>query len=86
MNNTALLRARERHQRKTRLGERDLNALWGNAVDVIKQLLETTKSRTNLYQRLEHFSPRQSGVYLLDKEGQNLGHGIMSSDSLTAYR
>ncbi|MEZ8709345.1 FGGY family carbohydrate kinase, partial [Vibrio alginolyticus] len=23
--------------------ERDLNALWGNAVDVIKQLLETTK-------------------------------------------
>lgn len=60
--------------------ERDLNALWGNAVDVIKQLLETTKVEPTSIKGLS-ISAQGKGVYLLDKEGQNLGHGIMSSDS-----
>ena len=60
--------------------ERDLDALWGNAVDVIKQLLETTKVDPLNIKGLS-ISAQGKGVYLLDKKGQNLGHSIMSSDS-----
>ncbi|WP_186171827.1 FGGY-family carbohydrate kinase [Vibrio chagasii] len=60
--------------------ERDLDALWGNAVDVIKQLLETTKVDPLNIKGLS-ISAQGKGVYLLDKKGKNLGHGIMSSDS-----
>lgn len=60
--------------------ERDLDALWGNAVAVIKQLLETTKVEPTAIKGLS-ISAQGKGVYLLDKQGKNLGHGIMSSDS-----
>ncbi|NOH99621.1 carbohydrate kinase [Vibrio kanaloae] len=60
--------------------ERDLDALWGNAVDVVKQLLNATKIDPLDIKGLS-ISAQGKGVYLLDKKGQNLGHGIMSSDS-----
>ncbi|CAH6844995.1 L-xylulose kinase [Vibrio chagasii] len=60
--------------------ERDLDALWGNAVAVIKQLLETTQVEPTDIKGLS-ISAQGKGVYLLDKQGKNLGHGIMSSDS-----
>ena len=60
--------------------ERDLDALWGNAVAVIKQLLETTQVDPTAIKGLS-ISAQGKGVYLLDKQGKNLGHGIMSSDS-----
>ena len=60
--------------------ERDLDALWGNAVAVIKQLLETTLVEPTAIKGLS-ISAQGKGVYLLDKQGKNLGHGIMSSDS-----
>ncbi|CAH7072006.1 L-xylulose kinase [Vibrio chagasii] len=60
--------------------ERDLDALWGNAVAVIKQLLETTQVEPTAIKGLS-ISAQGKGVYLLDKHGKNLGHGIMSSDS-----
>ncbi len=60
--------------------ERDLDALWGNAVTVIKQLLETTQVEPTAIKGLS-ISAQGKGVYLLDKQGKNLGHGIMSSDS-----
>lgn len=60
--------------------ERDLNALWQNAVDVIQQLLATTDVDPNRIEGLS-ISAQGKGVYLLDKQGENLGYGIMSSDS-----
>ena len=60
--------------------ERDLDALWGNAVAVIKQLLETTQVEPTAIKGLS-ISAQGKGVYLLNKQGKNLGHGIMSSDS-----
>ncbi|HCZ9268869.1 TPA: carbohydrate kinase [Vibrio alginolyticus] len=60
--------------------ERDLDALWGNAVAVIKQLLETTQVEPTAIKGLS-ISAQGKGIYLLDKQGKNLGHGIMSSDS-----
>ena len=60
--------------------ERDLDALWGNAIAVIKQLLETTQVEPTAIKGLS-ISAQGKGVYLLDKQGKNLGHGIMSSDS-----
>ncbi|NNN43976.1 MULTISPECIES: FGGY-family carbohydrate kinase [unclassified Vibrio] len=60
--------------------ERDLDALWNNAVDVIRQLLITTKVDPNCIKGLS-ISAQGKGVYLLDKQGENLGYGIMSSDA-----
>jgi L-xylulokinase len=60
--------------------ERDLDALWKNAVSVIKTLLETTQVATSAIKGIS-ISAQGKGVYLLDKQGENLGHGIMSSDS-----
>ncbi|OIN23421.1 FGGY-family carbohydrate kinase [Vibrio barjaei] len=60
--------------------ERDLDALWQNAVDVIRQLLATTEVDPSLIKGLS-ISAQGKGVYLLDKQGENLGYGIMSSDS-----
>ncbi len=60
--------------------ERDLDALWQNAVDVILQLLATTDVDPNRIKGLS-ISAQGKGVYLLDKQGENLGYGIMSSDS-----
>ncbi|MCL9776551.1 FGGY-family carbohydrate kinase [Vibrio methylphosphonaticus] len=60
--------------------ERDLDALWGNAVTVIKQLIETTAIDATTIKGIS-ISAQGKGVYLLDKQGENLGYGIMSSDS-----
>ncbi|MCW8346603.1 carbohydrate kinase [Vibrio sp. ZSDZ65] len=60
--------------------ERDLDALWGNAVTVIKQLIETTGIDATTIKGVS-ISAQGKGVYLLDKQGENLGYGIMSSDS-----
>ncbi|MBD1564665.1 carbohydrate kinase [Vibrio sp. SA48] len=60
--------------------ERDLDALWQNLVDVIKQLLATTDVDPTSIKGLS-ISAQGKGVYLLDKQGKNLGYGIMSSDS-----
>jgi len=60
--------------------ERDLDALWENAVSVIKQLLAVTKIDVKLIKGVS-ISAQGKGVYLLDKQGENLGYGIMSSDS-----
>ncbi len=47
--------------------ERDLDALWGNAVDVVKQLLNTTKVDPLDIKGLS-ISAQGKGVYLLDKK------------------
>lgn len=60
--------------------ERDLDDLWGNAKTVIKKLLESTKIDPKLIKGLS-ISAQGKGVYLLDKKGNDLGFGIMSSDS-----
>lgn len=60
--------------------ERDLDSLWHNAVDVIRQLLASTKVDPEAIKGLS-ISAQGKGVYLLDKQGANLGYGIMSSDS-----
>lgn len=60
--------------------ERDLDALWQNAVDAIKQLLAMTDVDPTNIKGLS-ISAQGKGVYLLDKQGENLGYGIMSSDS-----
>ncbi|CCN86029.1 FGGY-family carbohydrate kinase [Vibrio nigripulchritudo] len=60
--------------------ERDLDALWDNAADVIRRLLTTTQVPPTRIRGLS-VSAQGKGVYLLDKQGNNLGHGIMSSDS-----
>jgi L-xylulokinase len=60
--------------------ERDLDALWDNAVTVIKEVIETTKINASLIKGVS-ISAQGKGAYLLDKEGNNLGRGVMSSDS-----
>lgn len=60
--------------------ERDLDALWSNAVAVIKQLIETTGVDSALIRGVS-ISAQGKGVYLIDKQGENLGYGIMSSDA-----
>ncbi|MDN2664863.1 carbohydrate kinase [Psychromonas sp. 14N.309.X.WAT.B.A12] len=60
--------------------ERDLDALWQDAVVVIKDLLRITRVNAIHIQGIS-ISAQGKGVYLLDKQGENLGHGIMSSDS-----
>jgi len=60
--------------------ERDLDALWENAVSVIKELLESTQVEVSSIKGIS-ISAQGKGVYLLDKKGENLGYGIMSSDS-----
>lgn len=60
--------------------ERDLDALWNDAVTVIKQLLNKAGVRPSDIKGIS-ISAQGKGVYLLDKKGNNLGCGIMSSDS-----
>ncbi len=60
--------------------ERDLDALWQDATCVIRQLLKETQVAPELIKGVS-ISAQGKGVYLLDKQGQNLGYGIMSSDS-----
>jgi len=60
--------------------ERDLDSLWHDAVVVIKELLATTDINREDIKGIS-ISAQGKGVYLLDKQGDNLGRGIMSSDS-----
>lgn len=60
--------------------ERDLNALWHDAVIAIKELLSTTAVDVKNIKGIG-ISAQGKGVYLLDKKGHDLGRGIMSSDS-----
>lgn len=60
--------------------ERDLDALWGDAVSAIRQLLDTTLVSPETIKGIS-ISAQGKGVYLLDRQGNNLGHGIMSSDA-----
>ena len=60
--------------------ERDLDSLWDDAVIVIKELLATTDINREDIKGIS-ISAQGKGVYLLDKQGHNLGRGIMSSDS-----
>lgn len=60
--------------------ERDLDCLWNDAVVVIKQLLLSTTINCEDIKGIS-ISAQGKGVYLLDKQGANLGRGIMSSDS-----
>ncbi len=60
--------------------ERDLDMLWQDAVTVIKQLLAMTAVDPATIKGIS-ISAQGKGVYLLDKQGENLGYGITSSDS-----
>jgi len=59
--------------------ERNLDDLWGNASDVIQKLLASTGVNPSEIKGLS-ISAQGKGVYLLDKNGANLRHGILSSD------
>ena len=60
--------------------ERDLDLLWENVTDVIRKLLSKTEVDPQNIKGLS-ISAQGKGVYLLDKNGDNLRHGILSSDS-----
>lgn len=60
--------------------ERDLSALWNDAVIAIKELLEITAVDPKDIKGIG-ISAQGKGAYLLDKKGNDLGRGIMSSDS-----
>lgn len=59
--------------------ERDLDALWENACDVLSQLFTLTDITPDKVKGIS-ISAQGKGVYLLDKAGRNLRHGILSSD------
>jgi len=60
--------------------ERDLDALWADASFVLKDLLQQADIEAKDIKGIS-ISAQGKGVYLLDKQGNNLRHGIMSSDS-----
>lgn len=59
--------------------ECNLDDLWANATDVIQKLLVSTGVNPSEIKGLS-ISAQGKGVYLLDKNGANLRHGILSSD------
>lgn len=59
--------------------ERNLDDLWANTADVIQKLLASTEVSSTEIKGLS-ISAQGKGVYLLDKNGTNLRHGILSSD------
>lgn len=59
--------------------ERDLDTLWANAAEAIVRLLASTAVKPSQIKGLS-VSAQGKGVYLLDKQGANLRHGIVSSD------
>jgi len=59
--------------------ERNLDDLWANASVVIQQLLASTGVNPSQIKGLS-ISAQGKGIYLLDKHGANLRHGILSSD------
>ncbi|WP_075183119.1 FGGY-family carbohydrate kinase [Pantoea sp. 1.19] len=59
--------------------ERDMSALWHTAADVIRELLTTRRVAGAAIQAVG-ISAQGKGLFLLDKQGQPLGNGILSSD------
>lgn len=59
--------------------ERALDDLWSDAKTAIKELLKTTDIEAEDIKGLS-ISAQGKGVYLLDKAGNNLRNGIVSSD------
>ncbi|SET02765.1 FGGY-family carbohydrate kinase [Thorsellia anophelis] len=59
--------------------ERDLTDYWHDFVSVIKDLLQQFKGNVLDIKGLS-ISAQGKGVYLLDKQGHPLGHGITSAD------
>jgi L-xylulokinase len=59
--------------------ERDLDELWANASTAIRQLLTETQVAPGDIKGIS-ISAQGKGVYLLDKAGNNLRPGILSSD------
>ncbi|MFT4836809.1 MAG: L-xylulokinase, partial [Psychromonas sp.] len=60
--------------------ERDLDALWTDASFVLQALLQQADIAAKDIKGIS-ISGQGKGVYLLDKQDNNLRHGIMSSDS-----
>jgi L-xylulokinase len=60
--------------------ERELDDLWGDAKSAISKLLASVEVDASDIKGLS-ISAQGKGAYLLDKNGDNLRHGIMSSDS-----
>ncbi len=60
--------------------ERDLDSLWQDTALVLQDLMAQTSIPAEQIKGIS-ISAQGKGVYLLDKQQQNLGHGIMSSDS-----
>ncbi|MGB5444663.1 MAG: FGGY-family carbohydrate kinase, partial [Psychromonas sp.] len=60
--------------------ERDLDALWADARLVLQDLLKQADVAAEQVKGIS-ISAQGKGVYLLDKQGQNLRNGIISSDS-----
>ncbi|EQB3910960.1 FGGY-family carbohydrate kinase [Buttiauxella gaviniae] len=60
--------------------ERNLEGLWQDACDVIKGVLEKAKIDPSMVKGVS-ISAQGKGLYLLDKDGNDLRNGILSSDS-----
>lgn len=60
--------------------ERNLNGLWQDACDVIKGVLGKSNIISSQIKGVG-ISAQGKGLYLLDKEGNDLRNGILSSDS-----
>lgn len=59
--------------------ERDMEQLWASCSDVIRDVLTRTKTSPGSIQGIA-ISAQGKGLFLLDKQQQPLGHGILSSD------
>lgn len=64
--------------------ERNMEALWAATCEVIRHTVSTALSLTNMsvgHIRGISFSAHGKGLYLVDKQGQPVRNGIVSSDS-----
>lgn len=60
--------------------ERDMGELWQTVCNVIRQLLHDTQVDNTLIQGVS-FSSHGKGLYAIDKKGQPVRNGIISSDT-----
>jgi L-xylulokinase len=64
--------------------ERNMEALWAATCQVIRQTLNNAQAVAGVSAEQIHgisFSAHGKGLYLVDKQGQPVRHGIVSSDS-----
>lgn len=64
--------------------ERDMEALWQATCRVIRQTINEAQKQSGVLAEHIHgvsFSAHGKGLYLVDKQGQPVRHGIVSSDS-----